>query len=57
MKNTNQPPDPPPATTSRAWAWTLRHRSAMAANALRGACYSTGAGLVGLIFWWFQHRL
>ncbi|WP_434600018.1 hypothetical protein [Streptomyces sp. A5-4] len=41
----------------RTWAWMRRRRRVMAAHALRGASYSAGTGIVGLLFWWFEQRL
>jgi hypothetical protein len=41
----------------RAWAWTRRRSRAMLSSALRGAAYASGAGIVGLVFWWIQQKL
>lgn len=38
-------------------SWNTRRRHALLSSALRGAAYATGAGIVGLVFWWIQHRL
>ncbi|WP_209269170.1 hypothetical protein [Streptomyces sp. 4R-3d] len=37
--------------------WLARRRRAMAAHALRGACYGIGTGAVGLVFWWIEQTL
>lgn len=37
--------------------WLARRRHALLSSALRGAAYATGAGLVGLGFWWIQQHL
>ncbi|MFJ1838945.1 hypothetical protein ACIOJ9_34410 [Streptomyces sp. NPDC088175] len=37
--------------------WLARRRHALLSSALRGAAYATGAGIVGLGFWWIQERL
>ncbi|MFF4179565.1 hypothetical protein [Streptomyces sp. NPDC001750] len=37
--------------------WLVRRRHALLSSALRGAAYATGAGLVGLGFWWIQQHL
>ncbi|TRV73338.1 hypothetical protein FKN01_27630 [Streptomyces sp. 130] len=52
--------DPTTARTQRvrrAKVWLARRRHALLSSALRGAAYATGAGLVGLGFWWLQRRL
>jgi hypothetical protein len=34
-----------------------RRRSALISSALRGAAYSSGAGAVGLLFWWLRQMI
>lgn len=46
-----------PCLLKRSVAWTRRRLHAMLSSALRGAAYASGAGIVGLMFWWIQHRL
>ncbi|MFE6682582.1 hypothetical protein [Streptomyces sp. NPDC057729] len=41
----------------RAKHWLVRRRHALLSSALRGAAYATGAGFVGLGFWWVQQHL
>ncbi|MFE7445928.1 hypothetical protein ACFU7X_36395 [Streptomyces chartreusis] len=41
----------------RIWVWVRRRSQAMLSSALRGAAYASGAGIVGLMFWWMQHKL
>ncbi|MFF8917428.1 hypothetical protein ACF08M_30005 [Streptomyces sp. NPDC015032] len=36
--------------------WLARRRHALLSSALRGAAYATGAGIVGLGFWWIQQQ-
>ncbi|MER5852496.1 hypothetical protein ABT126_37255 [Streptomyces sp. NPDC002012] len=36
--------------------WIARRRRVIAANILRGACYGTGTGAAGLVFWWIEQR-
>jgi hypothetical protein len=37
--------------------WITRRRTALLSSALRGAAYATGAGIVGLAFWWIEQQL
>jgi hypothetical protein len=46
-----------PFRICRGHRWIARRRTALIYNALRGAAYGSGAGIVGLVFWWIQHRL
>ncbi|MFJ9668724.1 hypothetical protein ACIRPP_29645 [Streptomyces sp. NPDC101219] len=46
-----------PSLLKRLAAWVRRRLRAMLSSALRGAAYASGAGLVGLVFWWIQHQL
>jgi hypothetical protein len=46
-----------PGFVKRALAWTRRRAQAMLSSALRGAAYASGAGIVGLMFWWIQQQL
>ncbi|MEU9272461.1 hypothetical protein AB0E04_44770 [Streptomyces sp. NPDC048251] len=58
--NEPNPAAPAPQATSRftrASAWIRRRRNALVSSALRGAAYSSGAGVVGLIFWWLRSRI
>lgn len=43
-----------PGRFDRAAAWIRRRRDAVISSALRGAAYSSGAGAVGLVFWWLR---
>lgn len=47
----------PSGVLKRVWAWTRRRSHAMLSSALRGAAYASGAGIVGLVFWWIQQKL
>ncbi|MDG9709507.1 hypothetical protein [Streptomyces sp. DH10] len=47
----------PPGLLKRLAAWIRRRLRAMLSSALRGAAYASGAGIVGLVFWWIQHQL
>lgn len=51
------PSYPPPRSLKRAWTWIRRRSHAMLSSALRGASYASGAGIVGLLFWWLQQKL
>ncbi|MFF3578617.1 hypothetical protein [Streptomyces mirabilis] len=46
-----------PGGLKRTWAWSRRRSGAMLSSALRGAAYASGAGIVGLIFWWIQQKI
>lgn len=46
-----------PGLSKRTWVWVRRRSQAMLSSALRGAAYASGAGIVGLMFWWIQHKL
>ncbi|MFI1293385.1 hypothetical protein ACH4VM_33910 [Streptomyces sp. NPDC020792] len=46
-----------PGLPKRIWGWARRRFPAMLSSALRGAAYAAGAGIVGLMFWWIQHKL
>ncbi|MEU9991000.1 hypothetical protein ACFZCP_21575 [Streptomyces sp. NPDC007971] len=50
-------PSPRRGRARQAWAWSRRRSSAMLSSALRGAAYASGAGAVGLVFWWIQQRI
>lgn len=54
-------PDPRPTgqtrRTHRTRRWIARRRTALLSSALRGAAYATGAGIVGIAFWWIEQRL
>lgn len=41
---------------TRTAAWIRHRRYALLSSALRGAAYSSGAGIVGLAFWWIQRK-
>ncbi|MFE7617277.1 hypothetical protein [Streptomyces sp. NPDC057496] len=41
----------------RTKRWLTRRSHALLSSALRGAAYATGAGTVGLAFWWIQQQL
>ncbi|MFF9573417.1 hypothetical protein [Streptomyces sp. NPDC014685] len=43
--------------TCRAKHWLARRSHALLSSALRGAAYATGAGTVGLAFWWVENNL
>ncbi len=54
------PPDPlpqDPGHFARATTWIRRRRNALISSALRGAAYSSGAGLTGLAFWWLRNHI
>ncbi|MEU1457238.1 hypothetical protein [Streptomyces avermitilis] len=58
----NEPSRPAPAVQEpgrfdRAYAWIRRRRNALLSSALRGAAYSSGAGAIGLLFWWLRHTI
>ncbi|MFC9131877.1 hypothetical protein ACFT4A_34280 [Streptomyces sp. NPDC057099] len=53
----SDPSPPPPSRWKRLRAWIRRRLRAMLSSALRGAAYASGAGIVGLMFWWIQHQL
>ncbi|MFF7858773.1 hypothetical protein [Streptomyces sp. NPDC007904] len=59
MNETNRPAPAAqdPGRFGRASAWISRRRSALISSALRGAAYSSGAGAVGLLFWWLRQMI
>ncbi|WP_167357448.1 hypothetical protein [Streptomyces cellostaticus] len=50
-------PSPWRGRARQVWAWSRRRSGAMLSSALRGAAYASGAGAVGLIFWWIRQKL
>ncbi|MEU9671087.1 hypothetical protein AB0E25_37125 [Streptomyces bobili] len=46
-----------PCRSGQAYAWIRRRRNALISSALRGAAYSSGAGAIGLLFWWLRHTI
>ncbi|WP_327582288.1 hypothetical protein OHA25_41035 [Nonomuraea sp. NBC_00507] len=57
MTNTNTPaPHSVPPSPGRRLAGVCRFRRTIGIAFARGAAHATGAGLVGLLFWWITHR-
>lgn len=46
-----------PGRFDRVSAWIRRRRDAVISSALRGAAYGSGAGAVGLVFWWLRQKV
>ncbi|MFF7976978.1 hypothetical protein [Streptomyces sp. NPDC007905] len=46
-----------PSRIRRGRRWIARRRTALLYNALRGAAYATGAGIVGLGFYLIQQHI
>ncbi|WP_030222353.1 hypothetical protein [Streptomyces bikiniensis] len=46
-----------PSRIRRSRRWIARRRTALIYNALRGAAYGTGAGIVGLGFYLLQQQI
>ncbi|MEV5554718.1 hypothetical protein AB0L44_13765 [Nonomuraea wenchangensis] len=57
MTNTDTPvPSRVTSSPPRRSAGIRRLRCTVALALVRGAAHATGAGLVGLLFWWITHR-
>ncbi|MFF4198300.1 hypothetical protein [Nonomuraea sp. NPDC001831] len=57
MTNTDTPaPDGDPCSPRRRSASVRRLRRTLVIALAQGAAKATGAGLVGLLFWWITHR-
>ncbi|WUH90268.1 hypothetical protein OG900_09260 [Streptomyces sp. NBC_00433] len=55
---TPQPPAHRIARTARnLLAWAAARRRTALLQVLRGACYSTGTGTIGLLTYWIQHHI